>query len=254
MVAESAVDVCNIIGALASVEDEPKPVLRARFYRTPAGIRPVRDWLRSLPKEVRREIGADIARVQWQWPIGKPLVDSFGGGLFEVRTAYDGEQYRVLFYVEGQALILVHAESAGGTMVLVPWHSQEDTTYAAGGDRARTEANEGGHMRKQATDELEELLEELGELEDVRALARKKIVADELRKAMKAQRVTPAEMARRMKTSRPTVYRLLDPAEPGATLDTLARASAALGLELQIRLIPRSGPKKHVRSPKKAAA
>ena len=109
-------------------------------------------------------------------------------------------------------------------------------------------------MRKQATDELEELFEELGELEEVRALARKKIVADELRKAMKAQKVTPAEMARRMKTSRPTVYRLLDPAEPGATLDTLARASAALGLELQIRLVPRSGPKKHPRPTKKAAA
>jgi DNA-binding phage protein len=109
-------------------------------------------------------------------------------------------------------------------------------------------------MRKQTTDELEELFEELGELEEVRALARKKIVADELRKAMKAQKVTPAEMARRMKTSRPTVYRLLDPAEPGATLDTLARASAALGLELQIRLIRRGGPKKHHRPTKKAAA
>lgn len=109
-------------------------------------------------------------------------------------------------------------------------------------------------MKKQARDELEDLFEELGELEEVRALTRKKIVADELRKAMKAQKVTPAEMARRMKTSRPTVYRLLDPAEPGATLDTLERASAALGLELQIHLVPRSGPKGRPRATKKAAA
>ena len=78
--------------------------------------------------------------------------------------------------------------------------------------------------------------------------------ADELRKAMKAQKVTPAEMARRMKTSRPTVYRLLDPAEPGATLDTLERASAALGLELQIHLVPRSGAKGRHKAPKKVAA
>jgi phage-related protein len=94
-------------------------VLKARFYQTRSGTRPVRDWLLSLPKEVRKEIGADISRVQWQWPIGKALVDGFGGGLYEVRTSFDREQYRVLFYVEGESLVLVHGESAGGTMVLV---------------------------------------------------------------------------------------------------------------------------------------
>ena len=93
-------------------------------------------------------------------------------------------------------------------------------------------------MKKQARDELEEMVEELGELEEVRALTRKKLLADALRKAMRAQKVTPAEMARRMRTSRPTVYRLLDPAERGATLDTLERASLALGLDLEIRLVP----------------
>ncbi len=33
----------------------------AAFYRTPAGTEPVRDWLKSLPPEDRREIGQDIA-------------------------------------------------------------------------------------------------------------------------------------------------------------------------------------------------
>ena len=97
-------------------------------------------------------------------------------------------------------------------------------------------------MKKQAKDELEEMFQDLGELEEVRALTRKKLVADALRKAMKAQKITPAEMAHRMKTSRPTVYRLLDPAEPGATLDTLGRASLAVGLDLEIRLVPRRRP------------
>ena len=50
-------------------------------------------------------------------------------------------------------------------------------------------------MKKQARDELEAMFEELGELEEVRALTRKKVLADALRKAMKAQKVTPAEMA-----------------------------------------------------------
>jgi Transcriptional activator of acetoin/glycerol metabolism len=93
-------------------------------------------------------------------------------------------------------------------------------------------------MKKQAKDELEEMFEELGELDEVRALTRKKLLADALQKEMKAQNVTPAEMARRMGTSRPTVYRLLDPDERGATLDTLERASLALGLDLEIRLVP----------------
>ena len=88
-------------------------------------------------------------------------------------------------------------------------------------------------MKRQPKDELAEMFEELGELEEVRALTRKKVLADGLRKAMKSQKVTPAEMARRMGTSRPTVYRLLDPAERGATLDTLERASLALGLDLE---------------------
>jgi hypothetical protein len=100
---------------------------------------------------------------------------------------------------------------------------------------------------KKPKDELEAMFEELGELEDVRALTRKKLLADALQKAMKAQRITPAEMARRMGTSRPTVYRLLDPTERGATLDTLERASLALGLDLEIRLVPiaRSKGRRH---------
>ena len=108
-------------------------------------------------------------------------------------------------------------------------------------------------MKKQARDELEAMFEELGELEEVRALTRKKILADALREEMKAQKVTPAEMARRMGTSRPTVYRLLDPAERGATLDTLERASLALGLNLEIRLSPTASSKRRRSLSRKAA-
>lgn len=79
----------------------------------------MREWRRSLSREVRREIGADIGRVQWRWPIGRPLVDGFGGGLYEVRTTYGGDQYRVLFYLEGETAVLVHGERHRGTMVLV---------------------------------------------------------------------------------------------------------------------------------------
>ncbi len=109
-------------------------------------------------------------------------------------------------------------------------------------------------MKKQVRDELEDMFKELGELEDVRALTQKKLLADALRKAMKAQSVTPAEMARRMGTSRPTVYRLLDPAERGATLDTLERASRALGLRLEIKLVPSARSRRRRAFPRRRAA
>jgi phage-related protein len=126
------------------VTGRAQPVLRVRFYRTPTGARPVRDWLLSLSKEVRREIGADIARVQWQWPVGKPVVDGFGGGLYEVRTSLAGEQYRVFFYVEGDGLVLVHAESRRGTMVLVHGiHKKTQKTPSAALALARKRMKEG---------------------------------------------------------------------------------------------------------------
>jgi antitoxin HicB len=86
---------------------------------------------------------------------------------------------------------------------------------------------------------LESLFEELGELPDLRLATRKKLIAEQLRTAMKRRKVTPARMARLMRTSRPVVYRLLDHENTGVTLETLARASNALGLDLDVRLIRR---------------
>ncbi len=57
---------------------------------------------------MRQEIGSDIQSVQWRWPLGKPLVDGFGKGLYEVRTGHDGNQYRVLFFLHGDEMILLH--------------------------------------------------------------------------------------------------------------------------------------------------
>lgn len=59
--------------------------------------------------DVRKEVGSDIQVVQWRWPVGKPLVDGFGDGLFEIRTNLGGNTYRVLFCIEGSTLVLLHA-------------------------------------------------------------------------------------------------------------------------------------------------
>jgi transcriptional regulator with XRE-family HTH domain len=84
---------------------------------------------------------------------------------------------------------------------------------------------------------IESLFKETGELEEVRGRVSKRLFAEQLRKVMKAQNVSTSEMARRMGTSRPAVYRLLDPSEPGVTLDSLVRASTAVGMALEPRLV-----------------
>jgi phage-related protein len=97
-----------------------------------------------LSKEARREIGADIAKGSVAVAGRKAPVDGFGSGLYEVRASLAGEQYRVLFYVEGDGLVLVHAESRRGTMVLVHGiHKKTQKTPAAVIALARKRMKEG---------------------------------------------------------------------------------------------------------------
>jgi phage-related protein len=100
---------------LVGADDDPKPRLGLRFYRTAAGTAPVRDWLRSLAAPVRQRIGKDLYKVQLGGPtIGKPLVDGLGDGLYEVRSSHDKNEYRTLFYVERGTIVAVQS-----TMVIV---------------------------------------------------------------------------------------------------------------------------------------
>src|SRR6266496_1096739 len=56
------------------------------FFRTVTGSEPVRDWLRGLNQADRHEIGKDLLRAQWRWPVGMPLCRAMGKGLWEIRT------------------------------------------------------------------------------------------------------------------------------------------------------------------------
>ena len=47
------------------------PKLGCRFFRTEQGNEPVREWLKMLPDAVKKAIGSDVQRVQWQWPVSK---------------------------------------------------------------------------------------------------------------------------------------------------------------------------------------
>ena len=84
------------------------PRLGCAFYRTQSGHEPVRDWLRDAGKEVSKTVGSDILTVQWSWPVGKPLVDGLGGGLYEIRSTQERTEYRVFFCIAGSNLVLLH--------------------------------------------------------------------------------------------------------------------------------------------------
>jgi antitoxin HicB len=64
----------------------------------------------------------------------------------------------------------------------------------------------------------------------------KEIIAEQLAEAMKAQGIIKSAMAERMKTSRRQLDRLLDPATPSVTLETLRRAANAVGRTLRVEL------------------
>ncbi len=69
----------------------------------------MRDWLRSLPAIDRKVIGEDLKTVQFGWPLGMPLVDHIGGGIWEVRTKLDGRIARTLFVIENDVMVLLHS-------------------------------------------------------------------------------------------------------------------------------------------------
>ena len=91
-----------------------------------------------------------------------------------------------------------------------------------------------GRSRKGIGSTLESLLKEEGILEEVRIKALKTAIALQVQATMKKKKLTKAEVAKRMRTSRAVLQRLLDPSITSVTLSTLDRVASALGKTLHI--------------------
>ena len=92
----------------SGVQSKNIPRLAVRFYREASGSEPVREWLKSLPHDEKREIGTDIKTVQFGWPMGMPLVRHVEKDIWEVRSRLPTRIARVLFTLEGNEMILLH--------------------------------------------------------------------------------------------------------------------------------------------------
>lgn len=83
--------------------------LPAVFYRSADDSEPVREWLLSLDAVDRKVIGADIATVEYGWPVGMPTCRPLGQGLWEVRSDISGHRIaRVLFCIAHDRIVLLH--------------------------------------------------------------------------------------------------------------------------------------------------
>jgi DNA-binding Xre family transcriptional regulator len=84
---------------------------------------------------------------------------------------------------------------------------------------------------------FDDFLAEEAILEEVNAVAVKRIIAWQIEQAMKKQKLTKTELASRMHTSRAALNRLLDEKDTSLTLTTLTGVAAALGKKLRVELI-----------------
>ena len=83
---------------------------------------------------------------------------------------------------------------------------------------------------------FDEFLRDQGLLDDAESVAAKRVIAFQIAREMERANISQAELARRMHTSRSSVERLLDPANPSVTLSTLERAASAIGKRLTVQL------------------
>lgn len=83
---------------------------------------------------------------------------------------------------------------------------------------------------------FDSFLEEEGIREEVEAVAIKRVLAWQLEQAMREQQETKQAIAKKLRTSRSQLDRLLDPRNVSVTLDTITRAARALGKRIIIRV------------------
>lgn len=91
--------------------------------------------------------------------------------------------------------------------------------------------------KKNIGSSVDSWLREDGIYEEVAAAAAKRVLARQLNAAMQQKHLSKTEMARRMRTSRAALDRLLDPAYDAVTLSTLRKAAAVLGRNLRLELV-----------------
>src|ERR1700689_2615233 len=116
---------------------------------------------------------------------------------------------------------------------------QEDPKDTRRGYRDGVETKERHHMKKKGRigSSFDDFLKKEGVYEEVTARAIKRVIARQLDALMQDQGLSKSSLAKRMKTSRAQLDRLLNPDNESVTLGTLTRAAQAVGRHLRMELV-----------------
>src|ERR1035437_4230771 len=83
-----------------------------------------------------------------------------------------------------------------------------------------------------------DFLAEEGLHAEVEILALKRVVALQLQQILEQEHITKTQLASRMKTSRASLDRILDPLNPSLTIASMGKTAAALGRKVELRFVP----------------
>ena len=106
--------------------------------------------------------------------------------------------------------------------------------------KAPKKQNENPHIGSN----FDDFLEDEGIRAEVETLALKKLVSLQLQEILESEDVSKSELATRMKTSRTSVNRMLDPVNPSLTVASIGKVAAALGRKLEFKFVRVSGTSK----------
>jgi predicted XRE-type DNA-binding protein len=194
----------------------------AVFFRTAAGREPVRDWLKTLAVPDRKAIG--------------------DGAAARRRASRDPNAASQSEHRSGDLL----CEQSRISRVAARLH-QEDAKIARRGSCLGKDQPQpilgGRSMKRKSTktnphhgSSFETFLDEEGYLEQATAKAIKRVMAWQLQQAMKKRKVSKAALAKRLKTSRSQLDRILDPANDQVSLASLVRTAHAVGQRVRFEL------------------
>lgn len=86
--------------------------------------------------------------------------------------------------------------------------------------------------------DFDDFLSEEAILDEITAVATKRVIAWQIAEGMTANKLSKTAMAKKMHTSRASLNRLLDEEDTSLTLTTLVSAATALGKKVKIELEP----------------
>jgi phage-related protein len=123
------------------------PATEVNLFQNEDGTVPLIEWLDKLPEKVQDKCLVKIKRLEEQGhELHRPESDSLRDGIHELRVAFRGMQYRMLYFFHGQQAVISHGLKKES---VVP-SQQIDLAIVR---RARFESNPMKHTYREAGNE-----------------------------------------------------------------------------------------------------